>query len=64
MDVMEFILSSVWRFLGSLAFTALILQFILHVLSRTYRMIMVSLRGWPPTHLDADGDQVENESDT
>ena len=24
--------------------------------SRTMRTILVSLRGWPPNHLDADGD--------
>jgi len=23
---------------------------------RLYRVIMVALRGWPPAHLDADGD--------
>jgi len=23
---------------------------------RLYRVIMVALRGWPPDHLDADGD--------
>lgn len=26
------------------------------LITRTYRMIMVALRGWPPAHLDADGD--------
>jgi len=33
-----------------------IVELILKGLSRTYRMIMVSARGWPPPHLDADGD--------
>jgi len=31
-------------------------ELILKGLNRTYRMIMVSIRGWPPAHLDADGD--------
>lgn len=26
------------------------------LISRFYRMIMVLCRGWPPDHLDADGD--------
>jgi hypothetical protein len=26
------------------------------VIKRTYRMLMVLTRGWPPEHLDADGD--------
>lgn len=30
----------------------LVIEFVI----RTYRMIMVCLRGWPPEHLDADGD--------
>ncbi len=24
--------------------------------TRLYRVVMVSIRGWPPPHLDADGD--------
>ena len=31
------------------------------VIKRTYRMVMVTTRGWPPEHLDADGDR--NSSD-
>lgn len=26
------------------------------IIARFYRLIMVSIRGWPPMHLDADGD--------
>lgn len=26
------------------------------VVNRFFRMTMVSIRGWPPSHLDADGD--------
>ena len=33
-----------------------ILTMVLSLFIRTYRVIMVSLRGWPPAHLDADGD--------
>lgn len=30
------------------------------IISRTYRMIMVLVHGWPPDHLDADGDWKPN----
>jgi len=33
-----------------------ILRCVSFVVNRTYRCVMVSLRGWPPQHLDADGD--------
>lgn len=33
-----------------------ILRTALVALTRTYRLVMVSARGWPPQHLDADGD--------
>lgn len=26
------------------------------LVNRVFRMVMVSARGWPPAHLDADGD--------
>jgi len=28
----------------------------LTLVTRLYRLVMVSIRGWPPAHLDADGD--------
>lgn len=34
----------------------LALNKMLPIITRIYRVIMVSLRGWPPAHLDADGD--------
>jgi hypothetical protein len=33
-----------------------VLRILLHVVVRGYRAIMVSRHGWPPPHLDADGD--------
>lgn len=40
-----------------LAWTPLIaLNQVTPIITRIYRVIMVSLRGWPPAHLDADGD--------
>ena len=34
----------------------LLVRLILTILTRTYRVIMITLRGWPPAHVDADGD--------
>lgn len=31
-------------------------RLVLIAISRLYRTIMVAARGWPPAHLDADGD--------
>lgn len=28
----------------------------IRIINRTYRVINISTRGWPPAHLDADGD--------
>lgn len=53
MNAYQFMSDSPWTtfFLAYFAARALI-----SITSRAYRMIMVSLRGWPPAHLDADGD--------
>jgi hypothetical protein len=32
------------------------LKIIAHVYIRTLRVLIVSVRGWPPDHLDTDGD--------
>lgn len=47
--------------LGALSFWHAILILLLARLvailtSRVFRMVMVACRGWPPSHLDADGD--------
>lgn len=34
----------------------LTIEFFRMVIRRGYRCIMVTARGWPPEHLDADGD--------
>ena len=32
------------------------LFFVCNLIVRAFRIVMVTLRGWPPAHLDADGD--------
>ena len=29
---------------------------VFRIINRAYRMVNIALRGWPPAHLDADGD--------
>jgi hypothetical protein len=45
----------------------IVAEFLKIVMSRTYRLLMVVSRGWPPEHLDADGDwktaEPENNDD-
>lgn len=38
---------------------AIVTDLIRSIIIRTYRLIMVVCRGWPPVHLDADGDWKE-----
>ena len=45
-----------WSALWLLWGLFIIPQFLLSMTIRTYRMVMVIFRGWPPCHLDADGD--------
>ena len=60
LDILEFALSGFWKFVGC----ALILNggayFLvnatLRLWSRFMRMLMVIKHGWPPSHLDGDGD--------
>jgi hypothetical protein len=32
------------------------------VISRIFRCINIAIRGWPPAHLDADGDWMKDKS--
>jgi hypothetical protein len=67
MDVLTFMAENPWQTFFLLPFvfvlmflSALIMEsvmkFLLIVINRTFRTIKVLFRGWPPVHLDADGD--------
>ena len=52
-----------WQFVGmfmliciAASIFAYVMQLILTLVSRLLRTIKVLIRGWPPAHLDADGD--------
>jgi uncharacterized membrane protein HdeD (DUF308 family) len=60
LELLKYTLSGFWIFCGSYCLIAMILYFVVNgivrIFSRFFRMIMVSFKGWPPSHLDADGD--------
>ena len=56
METLRFIFSSFWIWLGSVIILGVILKVPLLIISRLIRRSMIIKRGWPPAHLDADGD--------
>jgi hypothetical protein len=66
MELMQFIFSSFWTFVGVLMLGGGALTAILEVLWRSYnrtmRMISIRKHGWPPPHCDADGDSTPPKS--
>lgn len=62
--IIETAFSGFWQFCGmtmllnGLAY--FVINGILRLFSRFFRMLMVRKHGWPPCHLDADGDSVNN----
>jgi hypothetical protein len=67
LELLKYTLSSFWTFCGSYLLISMILYFLVNgifrIFNRFYRMIMVLFKGWPPSHLDADGDWL-NEPDS
>ena len=64
MEVVKIVLSGPFPFIGFLVVFAISLHYLVNLIqlawSRFMRMIMVSKQGWPPSHLDADGDWPES----
>ena len=60
MKTLEFCFQSFWHFVGCLTLLYVVAFFTVNgcikFCTRFFRMIMVLSRGWPPKHLDADGD--------
>lgn len=58
--LIEIAFSDFWPFIGVLILLNTIFYFIVNgiikIWSRFTRMMMVRKHGWPPSHLDADGD--------
>ena len=66
LEILEFALSGFWKFAGCLTLFYCALFFmvngLLQLWSRFMRTLMVRKHGWPPSHLDADGDWNQHET--
>lgn len=47
---------ALWLVWGVLWLAVVIVTLPLRIIVRTLRAVVVAIRGWPPAHLDADGD--------
>jgi hypothetical protein len=60
MELLELTFRSFWHFLGMTIILNGAAYFVVNGLTRLWtkfmRMLMVRKHGWPPEHLDADGD--------
>ncbi len=56
LSILEFIFSSFWVWLGSLLLLEILLKYVFLCWNRFLRHLNVRRAGWPPDHLDADGD--------
>jgi len=67
MDWMQFVFSSFWIWLGCLimimAPLSLLVQLLFRCWNRFLRHLSVRKAGWPPSHLDADGDWKPERTD-
>lgn len=60
LDFARFACSEFWVFLGSTFILCIVVYFVTNLILRVWvkllRSLNVLFRGWPPAHLDADGD--------
>lgn len=47
---------ALWLAWAPFLLVVIVLNFTCGIIIRTYRVIVITLRGWPPAHVDADGD--------
>lgn len=63
--ILEIAFIGFWQFVGMVILLNTVAYFIvnglLKIWSRFMRMLMVRKHGWPPSHLDADGDFKDKE---
>jgi hypothetical protein len=56
MEALRFVFSSFWIWLGFVLILYIPIEAIVKIISRLIRRSMITKQGWPPVHLDADGD--------
>lgn len=55
-ETLEIIFRSFWTFIGTLILVAIPLDAVCTMWNRWCRTRNIKNQGWPPSHLDADGD--------
>jgi hypothetical protein len=61
LDIIKFVFSDFWVWCGCMLAGGAVLRFIFVCWNRFVRHLNISKSGWPPSHLDADGDWKPNE---
>jgi hypothetical protein len=60
MNIFEFMTGSPWLSVGMALILAYIIAWPFRLVNRWIRHRNIAARGWPPPHLDADGDRHED----
>jgi len=55
MEILQFIFSGFWTWLGAMIILWLPFEFMIRVYTRTLRHLNIRKHGYPPVHCDADG---------
>lgn len=58
MEIIKFIFSSFWVFVGFVIILSIVLNSILFIWNRFFRHFNIRKHGYPPSHCDADGDLI------
>lgn len=63
MEILKYVLSDFGRFLGSLILLLVICYFLTLPVRLLIRHLNIRKQGWPPEHLDGDGDFKNDDKD-
>jgi hypothetical protein len=56
MTIVDHIFSSGWYVLAALLAIGAVCSTVFRIVNRFLRHLNISMHGWPPSHIDADGD--------
>jgi hypothetical protein len=62
MEVIEFIFSNFWTWLGSMLLIGVLLSNTLKLIKYLLSLLIISFRGYPPEHCDAVGENNVNKT--
>ena len=60
MEILKFMFSDLWIFVGMIILIGMFLNTPIYIIKHLNRRANIKNNGWPPSHLDADGDFKEN----